>query len=238
MFEWRQHRDEYAAELLRHHGCGDFGDSSCAKCLKASGVIRCKRCHGRQLYCGPCAVEIHKENPLHVVEEWDGRCFKYTSLTKLGLRIEFGHADCIRPHLVDDFVVLDVGAVHVVNISYCGCTQAFKRGPLRTQLLRGRWYPATHEFPRTAATFDCLDFFLAKTLQAKTTMYDFYTALERLTDGTGGSSLNRYAEFLRMVRQYRHLKMLVRGGRGQCNASGLPRNRMSSVSAPPGKPSE
>jgi hypothetical protein len=58
-----------------------------------------------------------------------------------------------------------------------------------------------------------LDFFLVQTQQAKTTMYDFYTALERLTDGTGKKPPHRYREFLRMVREFRHLLMLKRGGR-------------------------
>jgi hypothetical protein len=51
--------------------------------------------------------------------------------------------------------------------------------------LRHRWYPTTHDIPNTATTFHCLDFFLLQTLQVKTTMYDFYGALEKATDATG-----------------------------------------------------
>ncbi|KAJ7081909.1 hypothetical protein C8R43DRAFT_1092812 [Mycena crocata] len=46
------------------------------------------------------------------------------------------------------------------------------------------------------------------------TAYDFYTVLERLTDNTGVKPSNRYQIFLRMARQYRHLLLLLRAGRG------------------------
>ncbi|KAJ7236450.1 hypothetical protein B0H12DRAFT_1026895, partial [Mycena haematopus] len=53
-------------------------------------------------------------------------------------------------------------------------------------------------------------------LQAKTTMFDLYTSLEKLTDasGTSDSPPQRYREFLRMARAYRNLLMLRRRGRG------------------------
>jgi hypothetical protein len=112
-------------------------------------------------------------------------------------------------------VVVDLGYIHVVAADFCGCEQRAKIGHPRTQLLCRRWYPATHDIPNTAATFRCLDFFLLQTLQATTTMYDFYGALEKATDAMGVSKPpKRYIEFLRIARQYRHLLMLKRGGRG------------------------
>ncbi|KAJ7287652.1 hypothetical protein C8J57DRAFT_1431164 [Mycena rebaudengoi] len=46
-------------------------------------------------------------------------------------------------------------------------------------------------------------------------MYDFYTALEKSTDGSGLTKTpNRYREFLRMMCQWRHLMSLKRGRRG------------------------
>lgn len=44
-------------------------------------------------------------------------------------------------------------------------------------------------------------------------MYDFYVALEKLTNNTGIKPSTRYSEFLRMTRQYRHLLLLKRAGR-------------------------
>ncbi|KAJ7030842.1 hypothetical protein C8F04DRAFT_1186486 [Mycena alexandri] len=74
--------------------------------------------------------------------------------------------------------------------------------------------PASDDRTRTAATFEVLDKYHLHTLQAKTTAYDFYAVLERLTDNTGIKPPNWYQVFLRMARQYRHLLMLKRAGRG------------------------
>jgi hypothetical protein len=61
--------------------------------------------------------------------------------------------------------------------------------------------------------FAVLDLFLVSTLQAKTTMYDFYAMLEKLTNHTGVKPPHRYHAFIRMCREYRHLLMLKRAGR-------------------------
>ncbi|KAJ6489830.1 hypothetical protein C8R45DRAFT_826294, partial [Mycena sanguinolenta] len=55
---------------------------------------------------------------------------------------------------------------------------------------------------------------MISTLQAKTTMYDFYKMLEKHSDNAGGRVPNRYNAFICMSREYAHLQMLLRGGRG------------------------
>ncbi|KAJ7604794.1 hypothetical protein DFH06DRAFT_1150853 [Mycena polygramma] len=216
LFEWRPLRDEYLAELIRWAGCGEWAADLCLSCGVEKAEYRCRTCFGGILYCEECIVNKHADNPLHVVDQWNGELFLPSSLRALGLRISFGHDDCVRPHACNGFVVLDLGYIHIVNVDFCGCERRAKVGTERIQLLRRRWFPATHEYPRSAATLAMLDFFLMQTLQAKTTMYDFYTALEKSTDSTGVKPPNRYREFLRMVREYRHLLMLKRAGRGHC----------------------
>ncbi|KAF8139157.1 hypothetical protein K438DRAFT_2118931 [Mycena galopus ATCC 62051] len=71
------------------------------------------------------------------------------------------------------------------------------------------------------ATTEVLDAFLTQTYQAKTTMYDFYSVLEKLTNNAGIKPPNRYHVFLRMVREYSHLLMLKRGGRGHARSGVL-----------------
>jgi hypothetical protein len=44
-------------------------------------------------------------------------------------------------------------------------------------------------------------------------MYDFYGVLEKLTNNAGVKPPDRYHEWIRMCREYRHLMMLKRGGR-------------------------
>ncbi|KDQ24433.1 hypothetical protein PLEOSDRAFT_1078555 [Pleurotus ostreatus PC15] len=49
----------------------------------------------------------------------------------------------------------------------------------------------------------------------KVTIYDYYSALQKLTDNTGLERIPiRYKEFVRMKREYAHLKSLKRAGRG------------------------
>ncbi|KAJ7851884.1 hypothetical protein B0H13DRAFT_1643671 [Mycena leptocephala] len=215
MHGWRLLCDEYLQEFLRQGGLGDVTGDIYASCGVPGAMIRCTMCFGELLYCDVCCVNLHRCNPLHIIDRWNGVYFEWTTLAALGLWIQFGHADCLHPIRKDKFVVVDLGYIHVVAADFCSCEQRAKIGHPRTQLLRRRWYPTTHDIPNTAATFRCLDFFLLQTLQAKTTMYDFYGALEKATNATGVSKPpKQYVEFLCMARQYRHLLMLKRGGRG------------------------
>ncbi|KAJ7269976.1 hypothetical protein B0H12DRAFT_999151, partial [Mycena haematopus] len=83
------------------------------------------------------------------------------------------------------------------------------------QLLRARWYPATGKSPRTAATFSVLRRYHLTTLESKCSVSEFYNSLSRGTDNTGTARVrDRYDELIRMTRQWRHLQMLKRTGRG------------------------
>jgi hypothetical protein len=140
--------------------------------------------------------------------------FEKISLAKLGLRIQMGHPPgecCGNPRAGDKhFVVLHENQIHEVNVDFCGCENNVNH---YTQLLRMGWFPATPDKPKTCATFILLDRFLVHTLQAKTTMYDFYGALEKLTNNVGVKPPDRYQSFIWMCREWRHLMMLKRGGR-------------------------
>lgn len=69
--EWIPHRDEYLAEMIRLEGRGDAELESCPRCPPGASSVpcyRCKDCFGMQLLCGTCCVEVHGNNPLHVIE--------------------------------------------------------------------------------------------------------------------------------------------------------------------------
>ncbi|KAF7325869.1 CxC2 domain-containing protein [Mycena kentingensis (nom. inval.)] len=133
-----------------------------------------------------------------------------------GSRVQVGHRDgtvCSRPSPArDDFVVLERNGIHNVRLDYCGCYHTTE--PDYVQLLDVGWYPATCTTPRTCATFQCLDAFQAHSHHGKTTAYDYYAALETFTNAVGVKPPDRYKMLLRMSRQYRHLLLLKRGGRG------------------------
>ncbi|KAJ7699815.1 hypothetical protein B0H16DRAFT_1835822 [Mycena metata] len=192
MHEWRALRDEYLRAILRLEGCADASEDICPGCNVATSTIRCYDCFQEELYCAACTVGMHRKNPLHVIDAWDGKIFQRTSLKDLGLRVQLYHEGCVSPVAVDNFVLLDLGHIHELSVAFCGCE---KRHGMERQkeLLRRRWYPATHNTPRTAATFKFLDFFIIQTHQAKTTMPQTDTP----------SSF-----------EWRHLQMLKRAGRG------------------------
>ena len=109
-------------------------------------------------------------------------------------------------------LIVHTNGIHEVNLQYCGCSRAIAP---HLQLLRRGFYPASQQTVRTCATFSVLDLLHKLSLTSKASTYDFYRALEKLTNNTGVSVPNvRYRQLFRMSMQWRHLKLLKWGGRG------------------------
>lgn len=141
-----------------------------------------------------------------------------TSLQQIGLVVQLGHADgsaCSNPHPAPkDFCVIDFNGHHNVSLNYCGCDKAGEAGTHQEQLLRRDYYPSTLTEPHTVYTVRLLEHYHIQSLQGKTSMYDYYASLERMTDNTGTKKLqDRYKSFMRVVAQWRFLKRLKRAGR-------------------------
>lgn len=128
----------------------------------------------------------------------------------------------------DGFVVVDVHGIHEIGLDYCGCEKAQIH---YIQLLRARWFPATSSEPQTAATFALLEMFHLLTFESKVSAYEFYHSLGRHSDNTGITPIkacdtlfdnhyslmleqDRYSAFLRMIREWRNLKLFKRAGKG------------------------
>lgn len=79
---------------------------------------------------------------------------------------------------IQDFVVIDVSGIHILNLSVCKCYQMGLLTTLRNQLLRHRLFPATLKLPQAAFTFNLLNTFHLLTLQSKIAVFDFYRATE------------------------------------------------------------
>ncbi|KAG2119820.1 uncharacterized protein F5147DRAFT_742104 [Suillus discolor] len=209
-------RNSYLSEMIRLNGHGDVGDT-CAGCGTAPALFRCETCDDIQLYCHDCTVTNHLCLPTHRINEWTGVYFQRTSLKKLGLHIQLGHPigqHCILPHQAfnDDFVLIDTDGIYEIGLDFCGCETAQTH---TKQLLRNRWFPSTSTNPRTTATFRVLRQYHILSFESKASAHKFYHTLVHLTDNTGLSKRkDRYEAFMRMVREWRHLKMVKRFGRG------------------------
>ncbi|KAG2114604.1 uncharacterized protein F5147DRAFT_743818 [Suillus discolor] len=170
-----------------------------------------------QMFCHECILHGHTRDPLHRIDMWNDSFFQPTTLKKLGLCVQLGHAPgdrCYNPHpsSSDDFVVIDVHGVHEIALDFCGCASAQIR---YKQLLRTRWYPATTSDPRTAATFALMEHFHLLSFESKVSAYEFYHSLARQNNNAGLSVIkDRYSAFMRMVHEWRHLRQLQHAGRG------------------------
>ncbi|THU99435.1 hypothetical protein K435DRAFT_794947 [Dendrothele bispora CBS 962.96] len=110
--------------------------------------------------------------------------------------------------------MIHVNGIHSVAVNFCGCPGAEEH---YVQLLRSMWYPATLKNPQTATTFSCLRQFQNLNCLGKLPVYDYYKALEIMTQNRQREvPKDRYRVLLRVIFQWRHLKMLKRAGR--CHA--------------------
>ncbi|KAH8069588.1 hypothetical protein BXZ70DRAFT_1013367 [Cristinia sonorae] len=217
---WIPFRDQFLDELIRWDGyCDAVKQTACIHCKLADAEYRCRDCYSTALWCAGCLVANHAHLPFHRVEISNGCYFKKTSLHTLGLVVQLGHGGrtCKLPAPpTKPLKIVHTSGVHLVQISYCSCSDHRGQTVDRwTQILRAGWYPATVERPQTAFTFEVLDLFLELNWQAKTNLNDFYKTLEQLTDKTGiESEQHLYRQMGLVVRQWRNLHALKRGGRG------------------------
>jgi hypothetical protein len=85
------------------------------------------------------------------------------------------------------FTAIDLSGVHQVDLTFCGCgDENGLHVSKNRQLLRFGWYPASHQRPQTAFTFDFLDTYHKLSLQGKLNLYDFYTGILQKTNNRGG----------------------------------------------------
>ncbi|KAJ7788499.1 hypothetical protein B0H14DRAFT_2398363, partial [Mycena olivaceomarginata] len=206
--------DAYLRVLMTREGTMGQNQCPCGR----SGKYRCGECFGVQMYCQACIVEAHRLRPLCRVEAWTGAFFERRELRQLGLRVQLGHPDnqpCSRARPGrHKFVVIAANGFHHVAIDFCECRQNGSQFRWE-QLLSYGWYPSTPDAPKSAVTISALKLFHAVSLQGKTTVYHFFNALAKITDNTGSRAFKRrYQLVLRVVRQWRNLHALKRGGMG------------------------
>ncbi len=117
-------------------------------------------------------------------KEWNGSFFEKVFLKDLGQQYQLGHGGfpcpCPKPGPLA-FVVFHTSGVFPVDVAFCDCVSP-PAPSRRVQLLRARWFLASCDRPQTVFTFDVLNMFHKLTLQAKTTLYDYYHSILNLSD--------------------------------------------------------
>ncbi|KAI0648760.1 hypothetical protein C8Q79DRAFT_904587 [Trametes meyenii] len=215
LLQWQDDVKQCLDELLQLEGRGDFVASACPCGVQNQLLFRCDDCFDCHLHCQSCMVNYHARHPFHRIRLWNNRYFSQVTLKSLGHRVQLGHepgdvCPSPKPAFADDFVVLDLAGIFELGVDFCGCSHAL---PHHIQIMRARWYPATTINPRTAASQRLLRHFHVLSTQSKISGWEFYTSLSRITDNTGiQTPKDRYLAFMRMVREWHHLKMVKRGG--------------------------
>ncbi|KAK7017019.1 hypothetical protein VNI00_018746 [Paramarasmius palmivorus] len=207
---WKEnYRHLFLSELLRGAGRGDArGQETCSVCHgpPLETVMEDDELGTRLYRCRDCVLGDLR---------WNGDYFERATLKELGLTYQLNHQSLYCPKPLDchtQLRILHTNGIHDVSLKFCGCGNQI---PQYQQLLRRGFYPATVHDGRikTAATFQYLELLSLQTLTTKSGTYDFYRALEKLTDGAGIMHLrSRYRPLRLMIRQWKHLKLIIRSG--------------------------
>ncbi|KAL0568428.1 hypothetical protein V5O48_013556 [Marasmius crinis-equi] len=108
--------------------------------------------------------------------------------------------------------VLHTNGIHDITVLSCGCERSVED---YKQLLRRSIYPSTQGNIQTCATFKLLNHLHRLSLVTKAGTYELYQFLEKETNNIGVDlPKSHYRALQRMLLQWRDLKMLKRGGRG------------------------
>lgn len=92
---------------------------------------------------------------------------------------------------------------HIPVVS-CGCGVT----DVKAQYMELEMFPASYENVQTVFTFRCLDDFRVSNLECKTSAYQYFQKIRRLTNPAFPQAVpNRYMELLRLSRQWRNLKL-------------------------------
>ena len=104
-------------------------------------------------------------------------------------------------------LLVDASGLISLPAIWCTCKAAAERKP-DEDLLDLQLFPVSYLNIKTVFTFLCLDDYRLSNLECKTTAYQYYQKLRRLSNPALPQSVpNRYNEFRRATRQWRNLKL-------------------------------
>jgi hypothetical protein len=207
-------RDPYTHRYLNQEHLP--GNHPCKHCTTEPGLFRCMDCFGHPLLCSSCCLVSHSSLPFHSIEKWTGAFFKKTSLNAEGFVLHLGHGGSHCPanvapatesevtedgecDIVDEvllesweprdsrtLVIVDVSRVHQLRVGWCCCKDAPDHG---AQLFEHSLFAASTSRPSTAFTFAVLEYFHVDAVECKTSAFNFFNKLRRLTDFSSPQSV-------------------------------------------------
>lgn len=148
-------------------------------------ALRCLDCSRFPVYCQQCIVSEHRLLPCHRIEIARPENFcEATTLSKQGyiLRLHPGNEPCsgnkTEIKYIQNFVVVDSLSIHTFTVETCPCSGT----SVVDQLISAGLFPATFSNPKTAFTFDALDYYLLDNTVCHTTAYSFHEKLKHRTN--------------------------------------------------------
>jgi hypothetical protein len=119
-----------------------------------------------------------------------GQYFAKHTLHEIGYRFQLGHNGKKCPAtgtspLDIPLIIVAINGIHTVTVVPCSCSD----NDLAEQLFDTSLFPATLEQPRTAFTFEVLDYFLQDYSICKMSAFLFYDKLKHITNPVNPDSL-------------------------------------------------
>jgi hypothetical protein len=119
---------------------------------------------------------------------------------------------------IQHILIVDASGLISLPVIWCRCQkqaeeagkpdEAERVGKPDEQLLDLQMLAASYDKIKTVFSFHCLDDYRLSNLECKTSAYQYYQKLRRLTNPAFPQSVpNRYNEFRRATRQWRNLKL-------------------------------
>ncbi|TEB21527.1 hypothetical protein FA13DRAFT_1757507 [Coprinellus micaceus] len=173
------------------------------------------RCSQHPLMCIPCFVASHHHHGLHWAHLWDEELgyFVRKDIAELNSQfaVQVGHpGTCPFPSRFFDTTLVDINGIHKTRVRCCGCNGIPNRAQ---QLMESGFFPGSLKQPETAFSFAVLHQFHLLQLEAKTSAYDFTSALRRLTDNTFTHLIaDVYPQFLVVMQVWRVITATKRLG--------------------------
>ena len=151
------------------------------------------------------------DDPFFANESDDEEAWKNVGEGGLPLKIKRDNRKYDKLHC-PILTVVDTTGIHEMRVRFCRC-QSLKLNPLQTQLMSMGMYASSSKRTRTVFTFRVLHHFDITNLEGKTTAWQYYCTLQRLTSNVFTDTVaDRYRELMRALRQWRDLSNRRRAG--------------------------